>query len=358
MTPRRRVQTAMRHEQPDRVPLFYRDVPEVERRLLTDLGLADREALLRHLEIDFRWVAPAYVGPPLTDPETHHRRDIWGVEYRYAAFSEAGGYWEAVANPLADCDDPAALADYPWPRLEWFDFDALAGQGARYDDYAIMTAGGFASPGILLPMQMLRGEQNAWMDMALNPPLLEALLERLLAFLVPFVDRMLAAAAGRIDFFRIGDDFGTQRGLLVSPEHWRRFIQPGLKALADVAHGHGAWYYHHSCGAVRQLIPDLIATGVDVLDPVQVKAAGMVPGELKAEFGRRVCFSGGVDEQELLPRGTAEQVRRGVADLLDAIAPAGGFFLGPTHNFQVDIPTENILAMYESARAWRYPQAY
>jgi uroporphyrinogen decarboxylase len=97
----------------------------------------------------------------------------------------------------------------------------------------------------------------------------------------------------------------------------------------------------------------LIETGVDVLDPLQVKAEGMIPEELKSEFGRRLCFSGGVDEQELLPRGTPEEVRNGVRGLLNVMSLGGGFFLGPTHNLQSDIPTENVVAMYEAARNWR-----
>ena len=124
--------------------------------------------------------------------------------------------------------------------------------------------------------------------------------------------------------------------------------------MSRIAKAHGAYYYHHCCGAVRELIPLLIEAGVDVLDPIQVKAAGMEPAALKADFGERLCLSGGVDEQELLPNGTPAQVRAGVRALLDVMAPGGGYFVGPTHNFQSDIPTANIVAMYEAARAWRY----
>jgi uroporphyrinogen-III decarboxylase len=131
-------------------------------------------------------------------------------------------------------------------------------------------------------------------------------------------------------------------------------MQPTLEAMSAIAKRHGAFYYHHSCGAVSELIPLLIKTGVDVLDPLQVRAKGMVPSRLKTEFGHKICFSGGVDEQELLPNGTAEHVRDGVQSLLDIMAPGGGYFVGPTHNFQCDIPTQNIVAMYEAARSWRY----
>ena len=351
MTPRQRVLTALRHERPDRVPLFYRDVPEVRTRLMAHFGCQTFDELLACLDVDFRWVEPRYVGPPLEDEATGRRRDIWGVEYHYVPFNERAGYWEPVERPLAGCDDPARLADYPWPRLEWFDFSTLADQVAAYDDYAIMTAPGYCSPGILqCPIQALVGEEKSLVDMVLNPTFFDALVERVLAFNVPFIERMFEAAGRRIDFFRIGDDFGTQRGPLISPETYRRRLLGPLRAMADTAKRYGAHYYHHSCGSVRQLIPDLLETGVEVLDPLQVEAAGMAPAELKAEFGDRLCFSGGVDEQDLLPRGTPDEVRAGVHRLLDVMAPRGGFFLGPTHNFQDDIPTENILAMYEAAR--------
>ena len=356
MTHRDRVLTALNHGEPDRVPLFYRDVPEVEQRLLEDLALADREALLEHFDIDFRWVGPDYVGPPLSGATSDRRRDIWGVEYQYVKFNDGAGYWEAVTHPLADAADAEALESYPWPSLDWFDFDAVSEQVDRYaGTYAIMTAPGSASPGILqTPIQALVGMEKSLVDMVINPDFYSALVERTMAFLEPFVDRMLAAGGGRIDFFRIGDDFGTQKGLLFSPAHWRQFTQPAFRSLKAIASRHGAHLYLHSCGAVRELIPDFIATGVEALDPLQVRAAGMDPAELKQAYGSSLCFSGGVDEQELLPKGTPDEVRSGTHALLEIMAPGGGFFIGPTHNFQDDIPTTNIVAMYEAAREWEY----
>ncbi len=346
---------ALTRREPDRVPLFYRDVPEVEQRLLRDLGLRDSEELLQHFDIDFRWVGPEYIGPSLSDAEAGRRRDIWGVEYQYTRFSDGAGYWEVAKYPLADATDPKMLTDYPWPSLDWFDFSVLAEQVEAFDEYALMTAPGFASPSILTStILQLVGLEKSLIDIATNPGLFRALVEHILDFLRPFVDRMLAAAAGRIDFFRIGDDFGTQRGLLIGPAQWRELIQPALRQLAEIAHARGSHVYLHSCGAVRDLIPDLIETGVNVLDPLQVKAAGMDPAQLKRKYGDQLCFSGGVDEQELLPQGTPDEVRSGVGRLLDIMAPAGGFFIGPTHNFQDDIPTENIVAMYEAAREWKY----
>lgn len=354
MTPRQRVLTAMRHEEPDRVPLFYRDVPEVRQRLFNDLGVATFDALLEFFEIDFRWVEPAYIGPPLEHRERGIRRDIWGIEYRYVPFSASAGYWEPLDRPLRNAATVAALDEYAWPRLEWFDFSTLREQVQKYNEYALMTAPGYASPGIIQLIETLCGEQKAWTDIAVNQPFFLALVRKILDFLEPFVDRMLRAGGDRIDFFRIGDDYGSQQNLIIGPRHWRTCVQPALKTLKVIAARHNAFYYHHSCGAIRKLIPDLIETGVDVLDPVQVSAAGMIPSELKAEFGHRLVFSGGVDENELLAKGSPDEVRAGVFQVLDDMARGGGFFVGPTHNFQDDIPTENIVAMYQAAREWTY----
>ena len=354
MTPRERVLTALSYRAPDRVPLFYRDVEEVEQRLLRELQLADSEALLQYLGMDFRWVGPAYIGPPLVNEATGRRRDIWGIEYQFIHFNEHAGYLEPVTHPLAGCDDPAALDDYPWPQLEWFDFSGLRAQISRYDDYAIMTAPGYASPGVFqYPLHGLLGMEQCLMDIYLNPDFIHALIDRVYGFLLPFVDRMLEAAGDRIDFFRVGDDFGTQKGLLVGPAQWREFVQPGLKALSEITRRHGGHFYLHSCGAIRELIPDIIDAGVEVLDPVQVRATGMEPRGLAADFGGRICFCGGVDEQVLLRTGTPAEVKANVRELLDTMARDGGFFIGPTHNFQDDIPTENIVALYQAAREWR-----
>jgi len=341
----------MRHEETDRVPLFYRDVPDVDARLRRDLGMNSRDELLESLEIDFRWVEPTYIGPPLEDRWTGLRRDIWGVEYRWIAAGH-GGQWEPVTFPLQAVEDIAALDDYPWPRIEWFDFQAVEAQLDRYNDFAIMTAPGVASPGILATIQFLVGMERAMTDMLLIPEFFHALGERILAFNLEYSKRLYAVAGDRIDFYRIGEDYGSQRGLLFGKPQWREFIRPSLTAMSGFAKRHGSFYYQHTCGSVRELIPDLIDVGVDVLDPIQVTACGMEPAELKAEFGDRLCFSGGVDEQELLPHGKPEEVARGVRELIEVMAPGGGFFLGPTHNFQADIPTENIVAMYRTAREY------
>ena len=351
MNNKERVLHSVKHEMTDRVPFFYRDIPTVEKRLLKDLKLNSRDELLQYFDIDFRWVAPLYIGPDLVR-KNGNILDIWGVEYKYIK-NEDSGYWKNIFPPLSGIDDPDALDNYPWPSVDQFDFSLLDGQLEKYKDYAIMTSPGFASPGVFLTIQELIGMERSMTDMLLNPEFFLKLTEKILDFNLRFIEKFFTTANGKIDFFRIGDDYGTQRGLLISPQSWQQFIQPSLARMSIIAKQCGAYYYHHSCGAVSELIPMLIETGVDVLDPMQIKAVGMSPERLKKDFGKQICFSGGVDEQEILNNGTPEEVEKHVNSLLDIMAPGGGFFIGPTHNLQDDIPTENIIAMYKAASAWK-----
>lgn len=351
MTPKERVHTSMKHKTPDRTPLFYRDVPDVENRLLKDLQLNSRDELLDYLDIDFRWIKPEYTGPEL-QLESGNRKNIFGVEYAYVAAGH-GGHWEPVAFPLEHVTDPSALDDYPWPSVDWYNFDDLDEQFEKYEDYAIMTAPGVdTSPGTLTVIQDLIGMERAMMDMLLNPDFVHALIEKIMAFNMAFISKLYAHAGNRIDFYRIGEDYGSQQGLLFGIEQWQEFIQPTLIKMSEIPKKNGSYYYQHTCGGVSDLVPHLINTGVDVLDPIQVTAKGMDPQFLKHTYGDQLCFSGGIDEHEILPNGTPKDVRNEVYRMLDIMAKNGGYFVGPTHNFQADIPTENIVAMYEAAKDW------
>jgi uroporphyrinogen decarboxylase len=350
LSPKERVLTSLEHREPDRVPLFYRSIPEVDERLKRDLNLPDDEALLRHLDIDFRWVEPRYVGPSLEiEGKPNRKRNIWGVEYEHVK-TEAGSYWGAVKETLKDVTAPAALDDYPWPQLDWFDFSDLKADCERYSEFAVMTAGGSASPGIMSPIQDMIGMERVFMDPMLNPEFFKKLVEKVLEFNVRFVERMFETAGGGIDFFRIGDDYAGQQSIAM----WKDCYRDGLIEMSSRAKRFGAKYYQHCCGGVRELLPHFIEIGVDVVDPLQVLAKGMDPAELKQQFGDRVTFSGGIDEQELLPSGTPEDVRAEVVRMCHIMTPGVGYFVGSTHNFQEDVPTENITVMYEAAREWRY----
>jgi uroporphyrinogen-III decarboxylase len=150
--------------------------------------------------------------------------------------------------------------------------------------------------------------------------------------------------------FITGADFGTQRGLFISPEVYRKLFKPFHRQLNDFVHKHTKWKtFIHSCGAIVELIPDLIEAGFDAFNPVQTSAEGMDPVKLKKEFGKQITFwGGGVDTQKTLPFGTADEVYRQVRERIDILGEGGGFVFASIHNVQANTPTENLLAMFRA----------
>ena len=158
--------------------------------------------------------------------------------------------------------------------------------------------------------------------------------------------------------FITGTDFGMQTGPFISPNAYRDLFQPFHKRINDWVHKHTNWKtFIHSCGSVRALYEDFIEAGFDIVNPVQTTAAHMDPHELKETFGDRVAFwGGGVDTQSTLPFGTPDEVRKQVRERIETFGPGGGFVFNTVHNVQAQIPTENLIAMYEAVREYgSYP---
>lgn len=353
MNHKERVLMALNREQPDRVPFFYWDVPEFGEKMIKHLGLKSRDELFEYLDVDFRWIEPVYIGPSLVNHDKTYKKDIWGVGYKRVKQGDFE-FWEASEFPLAGHTDINDIVNYQWPNIEWFDFKSLDEQLERYKDFAIMTAPGYSSPGLFRIIQRLLGRDSFLDVMVYQPRFFRALIQKVTDFYVEFVEKMYEVAGHRIDFIRIADDFGFHEGLMITPEHWEELCRPGYDRIMATPRKNGSHLYLHSCGSVRKLLPDFISLGADVLDPIQTRATGMSPDGLKKDFGMVICFSGALDEELLLRQGTTEQVRQGVRDLLDIMAPGGGFILGPSHKIKVETPVENVIAMYEAAKEWKY----
>jgi uroporphyrinogen decarboxylase len=158
-----------------------------------------------------------------------------------------------------------------------------------------------------------------------------------------------------VDVVVEADDLGTQDRPLLNPDIYRSFIKPRHKEIIDVikAAKKDVSVFFHSCGAIREFIPDMIEIGVDALNPVQVSADGMDTKELKQEFGEEIAFwGGGVDTQNVLPNGSQREVRQEVKKRIDDLAPGGGFVFSAVHNIQADVPPENIVAMWETLQEY------
>lgn len=193
------------------------------------------------------------------------------------------------------------------------------------------------------------GMETALMNMIANPEIYEAVDAKIMEFYLKANEIFFEATKGKLDAVLIGNDMGSQRGLMLSPDMVRRFIIPGCKRLVEQAHSYGVKVIYHSCGSIVDIIPDLIEAGVDIIHPIQALAAGMEPMNLKEKFEGKVSFCGGVDTQDLLVHGSPEDVRRKVKELRE-IFPTG-LIISPSHEAVMpDVPPENIHALFEEAQ--------
>jgi uroporphyrinogen decarboxylase len=278
--------------------------------------------------------------------------DEFGVRWRQPRGNAL--YFDMVGHPLAGDIGVVDVERYPWPDpLDPHRFDGMREQAhAIIEDEGRATCVGSISTGLFELGQRMRGFEQFVMDMLDEEASAEALLDKALELKLAYWGRVLETAGDLLDVIVETDDYGTQQSLLLSPSTWRTLIGPRLRVLSDLIHAKGrAKVFLHSCGAIRELIPDLIAAGVDILNPVQVSAAGMGTAELKREFGRDiVLWGGGVDTQRTMPQGSPEQVRDETRRRVEDLMPGGGFVFAAVHNLQADVPPGNVLAMVEALR--------
>jgi uroporphyrinogen decarboxylase len=358
MDARQRVELALAHREPDRVPIDFWATASVTTRLMEHFGFSDREQLLEHLDVDFRYVeGPRYVGPEPAVREDGSVEDHWGVprvRVDVGSGAAASVYREVIDFPLRDARSVEEVRDYAkWPSPDWFDYDCVRDQVAearRTGKVVIFMGDRMNRCAQLKPAMYLRGVDQILVDLAIEPEIAQYIFRRVADFYLEYARRTLDAAGGGIDILMLGDDFGTQKGLFMSPDMWRRFLRPGFKAFTDLGHDHGCKVAHHSCGSIKPIIPDLIECGLDILNPVQPDVDDMDRRELKTRFGNDLTFHGSISIQRTLPFGTPEDVRREVRERFQTLGPGGGFIFCTAHNIQADTPTENAVALFEAYR--------
>jgi uroporphyrinogen decarboxylase len=339
MTPRERVLAAIAHQQCDRVPTDFWAEEPVWDRLVRDMGAKNRDEVLDRLNVDLRYISAIY--PPDVE-KGGVRQNMWGERWMLAN-TPWGMNWEHVNGALANAKSLDEIKAFPWPSSDQVDYSTLAEQCDRYEGHAIICGNAdiFERPAIV------RGLENFLCDTAMNPEWVEYMTKVFLDFYVEDFKRYWEATKGRIDVYWALTDLGTQTGLFQSRKTFQRFIAPSIETLAKLLHSHGVKFMFHSCGAVRELIPDLIELGVDILNLIQPAATGMAPEGLKSDFGDRLCFHGGIDVQYLLPLESPAAVRAEVARRAKLLGNGSGYIISPSHNLQLDTSTENILAMYD-----------
>ncbi|MBW2121907.1 MAG: hypothetical protein JRH07_08685 [Deltaproteobacteria bacterium] len=370
MTHRERVRTALEHREPDRVPIDLGSsvntgiVKKAYDSLKAYLGIesptvvfdksfqlarvAVDEELLERFGVDLRGVFPR--------PRDAWRdkvfpgdcyEDEWGLVRRPAA---NGLYYDVVKSPFSQGITASGLDRFEWPDGR----DASRVKGVKEEiqeyhrkGYAVVVniRGGFIGKS-----QLMRGFEGWYLDMAMNPEAVCAIMDRILKYQIDLTWNMLEGVGDMVDVVVYGDDIGTQEGPMVSPRAYRKYLKPRQAELIDaIRQRTSAKIHYHTCGAVYPFLADMVEIGVDILNPVQVSANGMDPARLKREFGDRLSFWGGVDTQRTLPYGSPDEVRAEVRLRLAQMAEGGGYVLNSVHNIQADVPPENIVAMFEAA---------
>ena len=371
----------MRHEETDRLPIdlggtvvssialstyaALRDYLQLPKREIRVLELVQQIACVDDdvMEILGADVIPVFANPP-SGPETVISSGEDGSESFLddfgATLRKPPGclYFDWQAFPLPE-PTLEALADMPWPD---------AANAARYDglrarvqqlrassDKALFS---IAPCGHDLFNQIfrVRGMENGLMDLLAEQEFAEAFLDRLCDSICTAQTLFLQEVGDLIDVHFAADDLSGQNGPLIAPDLWRALIKPRQARIMATIKAHtNAPIFYHSCGAVTEFLDDLIDIGVDILNPVQVSASGMESGALKQRYGKRLSFwGGGCDTQRVLPYGTPAEVRAEVQRRIADLAPGGGFIFNPVHNIQAQVPPENVVAMFATAREYKF----
>lgn len=370
MNSRERVKTALNHREPDKVPIdlggfvttieaeAYEDLKKYlgikkETRVTVRAHVDPDEEILEKFEVDTRYLRAYPVQKWKDVKKKDYIIDAWGTGWYMPKSSH---YFDPVEYPFADftLDN---LKDYQYPELwnEEYEHELAKTAERLYKETDYFLIADALSMGIFEQAWVLRGLENFMIDLALNKDFANKVLDIVLEQRKDFYGKFLDVVGPYVGMVMVSDDLGGQEWPLISPELYREMIKPRHKELntflknkADVK------LFHHSCGAVREFIDDLIDVGVDVLNPVQVSAKNMDTKKLKQDFGEKIVFwGGGCDTQKVLPFGSPEEVHDEVRKRISDLKPGGGFVFAQVHEIQPETPPENIISMYETVKEYR-----
>jgi uroporphyrinogen decarboxylase len=359
------VMDAINHKEPERLPRdlgskgstialgaysdllkhmsLSKDIVVLDQRL----GLAQiDEDVLEKFNIDTRYVY-AKSGSKW-DPKPNHEEDTFIDEWGGQLKRPKDGYYYDHIRPTFSEANLSDLNSFDWPDpSDPARFSGLREVAKEY--YERGFAIGSYMKGCSETIWIMRGMENAFKDMIMNKKYYQAIAEKVSDILSEIVRNFLEATKPYVQFFCLTCDLGTQLNPLVSPKFVKDFILPYESKIYEAVRGAGAKVAHHSCGAIFNLIPLLIDQGVEILNPVQLTANGMDAEKLKKAYGDKICFWGGLDTQQLVPKGTPEEVRDEARRLIDVLHKDGGYLFAPCHDIQMFTPPENILAIFEAA---------
>jgi uroporphyrinogen decarboxylase len=319
----------------------YWATPETTQALLAHFQLEPTEiAKILHIDLPFN-VAANYVGPSFPAGT-----NIFGINHRAVDYGY-GVYEEAANAPLASYKSIEEIEDnYNWPSPDWWETSSIEKEVLKHQEWPLRVGG--SEP--FLTYKQLRGEEQAMLDLIENPEIVNHCLTKLFDLAYEQTRRLYEALPNGISptFTYVAEDLGSQKNLMYSPKHIKKYLFPGMKRMIDLAHEAGASVFHHDDGNISQILPSLIELGIDILNPIQWRADGMDRQWLKDKFGKQLVFHGAVDNQYTLPFGTPQDVREEVLENIAILGKDGGYILAPCHNIQPNTSVENIITMYET----------
>jgi len=379
MTSRERVQQALSHKEADRIPVdlggsivssitknAYTDLRKRLGLLATEPEIIDIVQQLPRVEEDVRkalkidTVPLAAGGGSGWELKIQQEGDYlffydeWGSRLRMP--KEGGHYFDWWEYPLKE-STMDALRKFKWPDPDdparYAGLKEKAKELYENTEYAIVGSA-LSGGGIFEQPERVRGSVEFFMDLASNEKFADGLMQGFTDFYVAEYGHFLDEVGDYIEVIVYWNDVAGQNGPLFSPELYRRLIKPKEESLfCSIKKKTDAKIFYHLCGAAYEFIADLIEIGVDILNPVQVSAAGMDTRKLKREFGKDIVFwGGGCDTQRVLPFGTVAEVKDEVKRRIDDLSGGGGFVFHTVHNIQDGVPAENIMAMFETI--WEY----
>jgi uroporphyrinogen decarboxylase len=349
MTSRERALTAFARQEPDRVPIDYDSNPGIDGRMKAHFGLRpdDGEGLRRALNVDFRCVGPGYSGPQLHADNVPGRSiDNWGIHRRWVEH-ESGGYWDYCDFPLRDAG-LEIIETWPLPSPDHFDYSGIAEQCRRHAGFCVL-AGNPGLGDIINSTGMLRSMEQVLVDLASGDEAGLRLIDRKQAIDLEVISRTLAAGKGAIDVLWMGEDLGTQIAPMISPALFRRVIRPRQQRFVDLAKSYRIPVMIHCCGSSSWAFDDFAEMGITVMDTLQPEAKNMAPAYLKKRYGDRLAFHGCISTAGPVAKGTVAEAVADARQTLEIMKPGGGYAFAPTHQLQDNSPTENVVAVYETA---------
>jgi uroporphyrinogen decarboxylase len=347
LTPKERVLKAIEHQEPDRVPIdcWMTEAAKENLRNYFDLSPENdpyeswHSGVLEIFRVDLRWPKLPYIGRPLKKFSDGSWESEWGV------IRKGYGGGVPITHPLRDATSVEQIEKYTYPVPELYDYSGLEDYCQRNAQYALI--GGSYFP-FFTQSCTLMSMDRVMTNLYDAPVLVEALMNKLVDVHIALTEKWLESAPNQIDILLCTDDYGSTQDLLLSPQHWRKYIKPILQRVIDYAHANGLKFMLHSDGAIRKIIPDLIDMGVDILNPIESDARDMEPLGIKRNFGDHIAFHGAVSSVSLA-QGSPEQIAEEVKRLLQHMGEGGGFIINSCNQLMVDMPVENILTMYDCA---------